>query len=361
MLLTLLKWISIAGVAVGVIFLLWVQWTTRAFPDQEEAAVFCSSQFPRLESDQELKVLTWNIQYLAGKNYTFWYDRFDNSGPDLRPSRQDLDLTREGVLETLVREDPDVILLQEVDQGSDRTDRENQVELLVEGLRRRGKNYCHASTYYWLSAYHPHPKVRGSVGMKLLTLSKYRMTQATRHQLPRMPGNPIYQRLNLQRAILEVRLPTEDKDFIVLNTHLDAFAQGSDTMSRQVSRTVNFLERLEEEAWVLGGDFNLLPPHRIAYESLSDTEKRYFLPESEMKPFYDRFQVVPTLQQTGGSSREKWFTHWRNVSELKEADRTLDYFVLSPELEVLQSQVIADPEVRILSDHFPLVMTLRQR
>lgn len=40
----------------------------------EEAAVSCSGQVAQLQPGQALKVMTWNVQYLAGKRYVFWYD-----------------------------------------------------------------------------------------------------------------------------------------------------------------------------------------------------------------------------------------------------------------------------------------------
>ena len=40
-----------------------------------------------------LKVMTWNVQYLAGKRYVFWYDLPGGDGPDTRPSSEDLATT----------------------------------------------------------------------------------------------------------------------------------------------------------------------------------------------------------------------------------------------------------------------------
>lgn len=77
-----------------------------------------------------------------------------------------------------------------------------------------------------------------------------------------MPGDPLSQQFNLKRAILEARLPVAGHgDFVALNTHLDAFAQGSVTMGRQVAEVDELLASLTSAglAWAIGGDFNLLP------------------------------------------------------------------------------------------------------
>src|SRR5690606_24228277 len=39
--------------------------------DRETAPVACSAPAPALQPGQALKVMTWNIQYLAGKRYVF--------------------------------------------------------------------------------------------------------------------------------------------------------------------------------------------------------------------------------------------------------------------------------------------------
>ncbi|HOX18742.1 MAG TPA: hypothetical protein PKW82_09820, partial [Spirochaetales bacterium] len=88
--------------------------TQPAFLESGEGA-------PRLRHGQELTVLSWNVQYFAGKGYVFFYDLWDGSGPDEVPSEEAIALTLEGAA-ALVREiDPDIILLQEIDEDSGRT------------------------------------------------------------------------------------------------------------------------------------------------------------------------------------------------------------------------------------------------
>ena len=49
---------------------------------RESAPVSCPASAPMLQPGQALKVMTWNVQYLAGKRHVFWYDLPGGDGPD---------------------------------------------------------------------------------------------------------------------------------------------------------------------------------------------------------------------------------------------------------------------------------------
>ena len=93
----------------AVLFALVYALTWRPLP-HEEVAVSCSGQAAQLQPGQALKVMTWNVQYLAGKRYVFWYDLPGGDGPDERPSSEDLALTLDEVVRVLRDEQPDVVL-----------------------------------------------------------------------------------------------------------------------------------------------------------------------------------------------------------------------------------------------------------
>lgn len=351
---TIAVWI--ASISVGLILLLVaLVWATTFHPARVQAApVTCPPQTPLLRPGHRLKILTYNVQYMAGKGYVFFYDVLDGSGPDERPSAQSIGQTLAAVAEVIRDEDPDLVLLQEVDEGAKRTDYEDQAARLLALL---GSRYpCHTSAFYWKAAFVPHPRIRGAVGMKLVTLSKYRITTATRHQLALTPADPVTRQFNLKRAILEARLPMANgQEFVALNTHLEAFAQGSDTMEKQVAETQALVQRLTDEGypWVIGGDFNLLPPG--AYDRLSDDQKRYYKPETELARLYDHFQAVPSLADVEGENYQQWYTHFPNNPAVTAPNKTIDYFFLSPHIEVLTSTVRQHDTLSI-SDHLPVVV-----
>ena len=196
--------------------------------------------------------MSWNVQYLAGRGYVFYYDLPDGDGPDKRPSRQSIARTLDEVVHVIRQEDPDVVMLQEVDRGSSRTDGEDQLALIKAELA--GAYPCTAAAYYHKAAFVPHPKILGSVGLSLGVLSKTRIAKATRYQLPHICGDPVTVAFNFDRAVLAVELPTDSgASLTAMETHLDAFAQGCDTMERQVEAVEGVLGKTTG-AWLISGD-----------------------------------------------------------------------------------------------------------
>lgn len=66
---TLLGLLMVVGLAGVMIYNL--TWRPEA---REVLPVSCSTRAPTLTPGQALKVMTWNVQYLAGKRYVFWND-----------------------------------------------------------------------------------------------------------------------------------------------------------------------------------------------------------------------------------------------------------------------------------------------
>src|SRR5262245_1753713 len=121
--------------------------------DVEEMAVTCPADAPQLQPGQTLKVLTWNVQTMSGKNYVFWSDVPTNDRPDDQPSPEDITLTLEEVARVIVEENPDIILLQEIANGEARTYNEDQLARLLELLP--DEYACSTSTFSWKAAYVP--------------------------------------------------------------------------------------------------------------------------------------------------------------------------------------------------------------
>jgi endonuclease/exonuclease/phosphatase family metal-dependent hydrolase len=348
--------ILIGLVAILMLLVLAVRLTTFHPRSRQAEDVTCPADTAALQPGQPVKIMSWNVQYMAGKDYVFWYDLFDGSGPDERPSTQAIAATFDEVAGVIADESPDIILLQEVDDGSSRTDREDQLERLLSLLPQ---DYaCSASAFYWKARFVPHSRIMGSVGMKLSTVSRYRITEATRYQLPTMPADPLTRQFDLKRAILEVRLPVAGGvDFVALNTHLDAFAQGTDTMQRQVALVGSTLRELTEarNPWVIGGDFNLLPPGP-QYANLPIDQRVYYQPQSELAALTDAFPVVPSLAEANGPEASAWFTHYPNDPTVAGPDRTIDFVFFSPLLE-LGDHWVRGGETLELSDHLPVLST----
>lgn len=346
-------WIIIGLVIVGglLLGLIWV--TTFHPPGIQPEEVVCPENAAVLQPGQPLKVLTFNVQYMAGKNYVFFYDLPHDAGPDERPSPEDISQTLNEVARIIRDEDPDLILLQEVDDGAKRTDYQDQAARLLELLPEAYR--CYTSTFYWQAAFVPHPHIRGAIGQKLTTISKYRIDEATHYQLPLSPLDPLTQLFYYKRAILEARLPVANaQDFMTLNTHLEVSTQGAKVKQAEITQIDTHLAQLNRSGypWVLGGDFNLLPPgqHPRLRADLQDT----YRPESELTPLFNKYPVIPSAANLNGDEYAQWFTVFPNDPTITQPDRTIDYIFFSEEMTLVKAFVRQHDTLHI-SDHLPLI------
>ncbi|MBS3787206.1 endonuclease/exonuclease/phosphatase family protein [Candidatus Bipolaricaulota bacterium] len=326
-------------------FVGWVYFSTLQ-PDRVQSALVTTQvDAPLISEEEEIKLLNWNVQFMAGKGYYFYYE----GGSDTRPSSEDITRTTEEVAQVIKDEDPDIILLQEVDDGAKRTDQENQLERLLSHLPDEYGSY--ASAFYWKAAFSPHPKILGSVGMKLSVISRYKIDSATRYQIALKPDNWFVRQFDLKRAILELRFPRdEEKDFVVFNTHLTAFAFGTDVRSRQVKEIQSLLKERssDDHPWIIGGDFNLEPPG----PKMDSKEGEV------IKPLFDNYRAVPGYDEANGSNPEDWYTHFPNDPDINSPDRTIDYFFLADKLSLGEHYVRQKGTLNI-SDHLPVVAEVR--
>ena len=327
-------------------------------PDEMPERVVVYENVPpkTLSSGATVRVMTYNIQFMAGKNYVFFYDLPDWSGPDVRPSLADVRASADGIAKMILEVDPDILLLQEVDDSAKRTGYADQLDLLQERLT--GKYHCSTSTFYWKVVFVPHPKIWGPMGIKQVILSKYRITDSRRFNLPLLPLNPFIRRLSAKRAILRAAMPVDGgPELVVMNTHLEAFTAGTDIMAQQVNYLDRMLAGLTEAGkyWVLGGDLNLLPAGQ--YASLPPNEQAYYNPETEISALYQKYKIVPSTGDLAAQP-EKWFTYWGNDPALSRADRTLDYLLYSDNLK-LEHSTVRQHDTDRLSDHFPVIAVYR--
>jgi len=350
-----LRWIGIL-LLVLVLALGGFLWLGNYHPKPVEAAdISCPANSPALESGQNVKVLTWNVQTMSSKNYVFWSDLPNNDGPDEKPSKEDITTTFEETVRVIQDENPDIIFIQEIDEGAERTYYEDQLARLTGMLPEYP---CYTSVFDWKSAYVPHPRIHGSVGWKVAILSKYKITEAERIQLSTANKSFLENQFKIKPAILKVMMPTADGgQFAVLTLHLDLYVPGTNAKDLQLAEIDEQLSGLTTAGipWILGGDFNLLPFDDAAYSRLAPEQQKYYNSKSEIKFLTDRYQVVPTVEEVTGSDFEKWLTRWPNDPSIKGPDRTLDYFFLSDDLKI-GDHYVRSRDTLYISDHLPVIV-----
>ena len=247
-------------IAAGLLACLIYSLTWRPEPKQTLPVSCVAPRAPTLLPGQALKVMTWNVQYLAGKNYVFWYDTADGTGPDERPTVEDMAASLDEVARVIRDEQPDILLLQELDENAKPSHYQDQLALLQERLVDLYP--CSSQAFDWKADFVPDWHIFGSVGRKLATLSRYQIEHAERLQLPVSPANFISRQFLPKPALLLTYLPLSDGgQLAVLNTRLDGDIPGRSAVQEQVQTTVKLLDKFEGRGtpWLIGGDFNLLP------------------------------------------------------------------------------------------------------
>ena len=321
-------------------------------PDAREVlAVSCSTQAPTLAPGQALKVMTWNVQYLAGKRYVFWNDLA--AGTDEAPTADDMAFSLDEVARVIRDEQPDIVLLQELDDGAKASDYQNQLKLLQE--RVADLYPCSAHAFDWKADFIPDPHIFGSVGRQLATLSRYEIEHAERLQLPVSEVNLISRQFKPKNALLLTYLPLSDGgQMAVLNTHLDRATQPDETLQAQVSAVAKVLDKFESRGtpWLIGGDFNLLPLGQ--YQRLPSEQRTPYSSDSALHVLWDKYPMIPTNNEASGIDRARWLTHYPNDTNVSGPDRTVDFLFYSPRIKRVEARVRQDDTLRI-SDHLPVI------
>ncbi|RRV06225.1 endonuclease/exonuclease/phosphatase family protein [Pseudomonas sp. v388] len=346
----LLRVLLLALALAGLLLILVYQLTWRPAA-REPATASCnpaSAPLP-LVAGQALKVMTWNIQYLAGKRYVFWYDMADGSGQDERPTPEDVAYNLDEVARVIRDEQPDIVLLQEVNDGAKNTDYHDQLALLQE--RVTDLYPCSSQAFYWKADFVPDRHIWGSVGMKLATLSRYRIESAERLQLPEVQANFISRQFQPRQALLVSYLPLRDGSRLaVINTEL---AKGEQAQT-QINVTSQLLDQLEARGtpWLIGGDFNLLPLGQ--YQRLPAEQRAGYNADSPLHPLWDKYPMIPSNAEASGIDRARWLTHFPNDTRVDGPDRTLDYLFHSPSLKRVEARVRRE-DTLLISDHLPVI------
>ncbi|TNE50863.1 MAG: hypothetical protein EP343_06850 [Deltaproteobacteria bacterium] len=326
------------------------------FPGPQEAAeLVCNDKKAQPLSIKAgpLRVLSWNIQYSASRNYHFFYD----GGKAVSPSKKDVEATIANIVKAVKKYNPDIILWQEVDRNSARTHQIDQLKKLLEG-----QSYpCWASTPYHRSVYVPTPSHQHMkrVDMHLAVFSRYPIKRATRHALPMLKESFLRRAFNLKRAVLEVEIPLkEGGSLTLLDTHFSAFSFGDGTMAKQVKKLSSLMEAADKAGnpWIASGDLNLVAPGFDPQKSLPKKEASYYPAKDKnpIKALYDKW--TPALSPAEYNKSPNQYNTYVMYGK-KQPDRWIDHTFVNSKTKVLKYKVLQ--EFVNISDHMPVYLEVQ--
>ncbi|HEX5748479.1 MAG TPA: endonuclease/exonuclease/phosphatase family protein [Archangium sp.] len=336
-----------------------------------------------------LKVMAWNVKYGACRIdfwFDFWGDRVQMSESEVTDC-----LTR---VAALIREyDPDILMTEEIEVDSKRSAYIDQVRFLLENTNLRYAAYM--ST--WDSRYVPSEGV-GRINLGNAILSRYPITKAERiRQQDRTDQDPVTSTFYIKRAIGRAEVDVGNgRTIAAYVVHTEAYDQDG-TKQKQIQQIYDVL-RAETLPWVIGGDFNELPPvcdERAAAGTPGSCEGKMrlsgFLDEREsskgsdyeqppytpsvMKRFHDDFEPSISLARygVGEENQRPFFTHSvlgpdsvNDQGVRGTWNRTLDYLFIRKGEVWTDTDVIQGPgrlgvqsDASRLSDHAPVAGTWR--
>ena len=146
----------------------------------------------------------------------------------------------------------------------------------------------------------------------------------------------------------------------VFNTHLDALARGTDTLQKQIQMIKTRLQETDRASlpWILGGDFNLLPPDPAAFARLNASQKRFYDQPSEIAALMPSYPSVPSWQECSGPENQRWFTHHPNDRGQTQLDKTIDYIFFSDGIKI-QAHCVRQHDTQKISDHLPILAEVK--
>ena len=335
------------------------------FDDEEDAVMYKANSLQTTPAEiDKIKVMTWNIRFGAGR--IPWFG--DSCGDRVILSKDEVKHNLQAIADFINIIQPDILFINEIDIESKRTAYIDEVQWL---LNNTYLNYG-AFASNWKSQFIPSDGL-GRMNMGNAVLSRWNIGEATRIKLPlRGDQDALTEYFYLRRNILKTRIDLPGLDnFYAVTSHLSAFST-DDTKQKQVNLLVSTLENIDNQGalFVLGGDFNLLPPvatktdycieDKCPDESFHQPgddpyhkEGSYFTPEiTWLQPVYNLYQSAVSLQAYS-SDEEHYFTHTPKTDRFW--DRKIDYLFTNDHWIDGSDSTYQDSTITFnLSDHAPV-------
>ncbi len=332
------------------------------FEDVEDAVLYEAKTFTTIPApDNALTILSWNIRFGIGRLPFFG----DSCGDRTVMTEKEVMDALEIVAAKIDTIDPDIILFQEVDRESKRTQYIDQVQWLLD---HTDMNYA-AYASMWKAQTIPSDGI-GRIDAGNVVMTRHEIESADRIELPlRTDQDALTQMFYLRRNILKAKIAIPDMDnFYAVSVHATAFAT-DDTKQKHVNTFKNVLDEMAAagDVFVAGGDLNSVPPGAETDFCDKDAcEGDVFHTDEDGGPhlegsYFENFANEPTLLQPLYDTYNTAISltaavtadhNTHSTSEDRAWDRKLDYIFTNK--NVASESGTTFQEAIQLSDHAPV-------
>lgn len=355
------KILKVGGGVVGalvlavVIYLVYVFAVYYRLEDNLEISVEHSGNVSaeEIETGETCCIVSANIGFGA---YSDDYSFFMDGGKESRArSAEAVEENVSGSVKAAAGQEPDILLLQEVDTDGTRSWHVDEKELVIQELAEAGMkdvSYTYAQNYDSPYLFYPFLEPHGKNKAGIVTVSDREMSDAVRRSLPIEGGFMKF--LDLDRCYSKQRIATDNgKELVVYNLHLSAYTSDPSTATNQLLLLFeDMLEEYEKGNYVVGGgDFNKdLLGNSSDYFDCGELDDNWAQPipeelipeEIQLVAPFDEDNPVPSCRNADSPYDENSFV------------LTVDGFLASANVEVVTAEVI-DTGFK-WSDHNPVYM-----
>ncbi|MBD5450400.1 MAG: endonuclease/exonuclease/phosphatase family protein [Lachnospiraceae bacterium] len=230
----------------------------------------------QVREGEEYCIMTYNIGFGA---YTDDYSFFMDGGKSSWAKDKESVLTSVSAMGTMVSdEDPDFILIQEVDRDGTRSYHVDELEILNQFIK--GYYYDFAQNYDSPFLFYPPWQPHGANRAGMVTYARGEIVEAMRRSFP--ISESLSKFVDLDRCYSISRVPTQNGKFLcIYNVHLSAYGSNDEIREGQLSMLFeDMTSDYEQGNYVIcGGDYN----HNVKKETVENApEWAYLFPREKL-------------------------------------------------------------------------------
>lgn len=320
----------------------------KRIPDNQPVEIIARSEAD-LPVNTERTMITWNLGFGAySEDFSFFMD----GGKYSRAYSEDaVKQNINGVIEKLKAENPDIILLQEVDTDATRSYHVDERKMIEDAISDHTSVYAcnYDSIYLFYPIFSPH----GASKSGIITLTNTAVTDSVRRSLPIESGFRKF--FDLDRCYTITHIPVSNgKQLALFNIHLSAYTADETIGNEQIAMLMEDVEKEHEKGnyVIAGGDFNKdVLGDSSAYTGIKGEDYAWAKPfPTDLIPDYCRLVSTIDAENPVLSCRNTDQPYQKGVT----FEIQIDSFIVSDNVSVVSCDVL-DTGYKV-SDHNPVKM-----